>query len=287
MPFLVLSPACVLLAGALASYQGVEFSLFNWLITLIGALTAHIAVNLINEYQDFESGLDFKTEQTPFSGGSGLLPNNPHLAKKVWSAFVVSIIVLFLIGFYFLALYGWQIVPLGLIGFLIIVTYTKWINKSAFLCLLAPGIGFGSLMVVGSYFSITGQFNDQIWVLSFIPFFLVNNLLLLNQYPDIEADKTVKRNHFPIRYGIKASNRIFIIFAILPHILLFFLVQTNVLPIFSLITLVPLSLSFVSIAGMLKLGDNIATEPKFLAANVACNILSLITLSMTLFFPWN
>ncbi len=119
------------------------------------------------------------------------------------------------------------------------------------------------------------------------PFQKKDLIWLLNQYPDIEADKTVKRNHFPIRYGIKASNIVFIIFAILPHILLFFLVQTNVLPMLSLITLIPLSLSFVSIVGMLKLGENIATEPKFLAANVACNILTLITLSMTLFFSWD
>jgi len=284
VPFLVLSPSCVLLASALASYQGVEFNIFNWLLALIGALAAHIAVNLINEYQDFESGLDLKTERTPFSGGSGLLPSNPHLAKKVWSAFIVSVVVLFLIGFYFLILYGWQIVPLGLIGFLVIVTYTKWINKSAVLCLITPGFCFGSLMVVGTYFCITGQFNDQIWILSFIPFFLVNNLLLLNQYPDIEADKTVNRNHFPIRFGIKASNIVFIIFAISAQVLLAYLVQTNVLPMLSLITLAPMSLSFVSIAGMLKLGKNIATEPKFLATNVACNILTPITLSTALFF---
>ena len=283
VPFLVLSPACVLLAGAFANYQGVAINLFNWLIALIGALTAHIAVNLLNEYQDFESGLDLKTKQTPFSGGSGLLPDNPHLAKKVWFAFIVSIVILFLIGFYFLALYGWQIVPLGLIGLLVIVTYTKWINKSPVLCLIAPGIGFGSLMVVGSYFCITGQFNNQLLVLSFIPFFLVNNLLLLNQFPDIEADKTVDRNHFPIRYGIKASNIVFIIFAVSAQILLVYLVQKNVLPALSLVTLAPMSLSFVSITGMLKLGNNIATQAKFLAANVACNILTPIILSLTLF----
>jgi 1,4-dihydroxy-2-naphthoate octaprenyltransferase len=282
VPFLVLSPACVLLAVAFASYQKVDISWFNCLIALIGALAAHVAVNLINEYQDFESGLDFKTKQTPFSGGSGLLPKYPHLAKKVWAAFLFSVTLLFLIGIYFLVLYGWRIVPLGLLGLLIIITYTKWINKNAILCLIAPGLSFGCLIVVGTYFCITGQFHDHIWALSFIPFFLVNNLLLLNQYPDIEADKTVNINHFPIRFGINVSNITFITFALLALMLLIFLVLNNILPMFSLITLVPISLSFISFAGMLKLGENISSNPKFMAANIACNILTPITLSITL-----
>jgi len=283
VPFLVLTPACVLLAGALANYQGLDFSYVNWLIVLVGALAAHIAVNLINEYQDFESGLDLKTKQTPFSGGSGLLPENPHLANNVWKAFIVSMIVIVGIGVYFFAVFGWQIIPLGLLGLVVIVTYTKFINKSAILCLVAPGFGFGSLMVVGSYFCLTGQFSHQMWMLSFIPFFLVNNLLLLNQYPDIEADKTVERNHFPIRFGIKASNIAFIIFAVSAQILLIYMIKVGVLPTMSLLALIPMALSFISIAGMLKLGGDIATEPKFLAANVACNILTPLVLSLTLF----
>ena len=282
VPFLVLTPTCVLLALSFANYQGVQISWLNSVVVLIGALTAHIAVNLINEYQDFQSGLDFKTKQTAYSGGSGLLPSNPHLAKKVWSAFILSTIVSFSIGFYFLVIYDWRIIPFGLLGFLIIITYTKWINKSAILCLIAPGIGFGSLMVVGSYFCITGLLDNQILAASFITFFLVNNLLLLNQYPDIEADKTVNRNHFPIKFGIKASNIIYMTFVISSQVLLVYLVSTQVLPMLSLVTLLPLSLGYISFAGMIKLGENIASEPKFMAANIACNILTPITLSISL-----
>jgi len=32
---------------------------------------------------------------------------------------------------------------------------------------------------------------------------LVNNLLLLNQFPDVDADKTVGRRHYPIAVGRK------------------------------------------------------------------------------------
>jgi len=43
-------------------------------------------------------------------------------------------------------------------------------------------------------------------VVSLIPFLLVSDLLLLNRYPDVEADKEVGRNHLPITIGIKRSH---------------------------------------------------------------------------------
>jgi 1,4-dihydroxy-2-naphthoate octaprenyltransferase len=158
LPFLVLSPVCVLLAVAIASYQQVYFSMTHVFISLIGALAAHIAVNTINEYQDFISGLDFKTKQTPFSGGSGLLPENPSLAKKVLTTGIISVLLTSSIGCYFVYFYGWAIMPLGLLGLIIVITYTQWLNRSALLCLIAPGLGFGSLIIGGTYFCITGSF---------------------------------------------------------------------------------------------------------------------------------
>jgi 1,4-dihydroxy-2-naphthoate octaprenyltransferase len=38
----------------------------------------HGAVNAFNEYEDIKSGLDFKTQRTPFSGGSGTIVPVPE-----------------------------------------------------------------------------------------------------------------------------------------------------------------------------------------------------------------
>ena len=284
LPFLVLPPVCVLLAISIASYQQVDFSVAHVVISLIGALAAHIAVNTLNEYQDFKSGLDFKTKPTPFSGGSGLLPANPNFAKKVFMASVIALLVTVIIGCYFVTLYSWKIVPLGLIGLLIIVTYTKWINRSALLCLIAPGLGFGTFIVGGSYFCITGEFNSSMWLITIIPFLIINNLLLLNQYPDIDADKSVGRNHFPIKYGVKASTAIYILFSVCAQLLLIYLVISGELPSYALFAILPMLLSYFAIVGMLKLGKNIASQPQFLAANVACSILTPLVLAITLLF---
>ncbi len=282
LPFLVLSPICVLLAVAIVINNGADFSYFYSFLCLVGALAAHIAVNVINEYQDFTSGLDLKTKRTPFSGGSGLLPSNPHLVDKVFRTSVAAVFTTVLIGCYFIYVYGWQVLPFGLLGLFIVVTYTKWINRSAVLCLIAPGLGFGTLMIAGSYFCITGNYENGMLILTIIPFLLINNLLLLNQFPDIDADKSIGRNHFPIKYGVKASTLVYIIFSVSAQVLLVSLVIMGLLPNLSLLTLLPISLGYISIIGMLKLGKAISCQPKYLAANVACSVLSPLVLSITL-----
>lgn len=55
--FLVLAPLCVLLGIALAARQPVPLSLTEVVLVLVGGLLAHAAVNLLNEYDDFRSGL--------------------------------------------------------------------------------------------------------------------------------------------------------------------------------------------------------------------------------------
>jgi len=41
---------------------------------------------------------------------------------------------------------------------------------------------------------------------SLVPFFLVSDLLLLNQFPDAAADERVGRKHIPILIGRRASS---------------------------------------------------------------------------------
>lgn len=43
---------------------------------------------------------------------------------------------------------------------------------------------------------------------SLLPFFLVNNLLLLSQYPDVEADRAVGRLTLPILLGRSRCSRV-------------------------------------------------------------------------------
>jgi 1,4-dihydroxy-2-naphthoate octaprenyltransferase len=281
-PFIVLSPVCVLLGLSVSLTTATSINYFLFFLVLVGATAAHISVNTLNEFYDFKSGLDLKTDKTPFSGGSGALPDNPEAAKSVLITGVISLLITITIGIYLCFISGIEILPIGLIGVAIIITYTQWINRLPFLCLIAPGLGFGVLMVVGTHVILTGHHFLSPWLISLIPFFLINNLLLLNQYPDVKADASIGRETFPIRYGFEKSNITYTGFMATAYILIPLYVTMGYIPTLSLIALIPVGLSLFALFGANKYSSKISNHPKFLAANVAAAILTPLLLAISI-----
>jgi 1,4-dihydroxy-2-naphthoate polyprenyltransferase len=284
LPFLILTPACLFLGWSVVIADQNEVAIHLFILSFLGAVLAHISVNMLNEYLDFKSGLDLKTKKTRFSGGSGALPENPEMAKVVLVAGVISLILTLIIGLFFIWKQGWGIIPIGIAGLLLIIAYTGWINKHPFLCLVAPGIGFGFLMVVGANFVLTGEYSVSLWIIGFIPFFLINNLLLLNQYPDIDADRDVGRNHLPIAYGTKISNIVYFLFTLTTIVVIISSVLTEILPTVGLIALLPMPLAFFSLSGAIRYGSSLGHHPQYLGANVAVTILTPILLGASIIF---
>jgi 1,4-dihydroxy-2-naphthoate octaprenyltransferase len=282
VPFLLLTSVCVFLGVSTVpgSQAGVEWHLL--VLVLLGAVLAHISANTFNEYFDFKSGLDLTTARTPFSGGSGALPGNPEMATAVLAVAIVSFCAVLLIGVFLAWKYGPGIIPIGIVGLALIVTYTGWINKHPLLCLIAPGTGFGFLMVVGTQFVLEGKYSMLSWLVAVVPFFLVNNLLLLNQYPDIQADAAAGRRHLPIAYGTRIGNRVYA-FSVLAVILLISTCSlADYFPALSLAALLPMPLAFFSLAGAIRHGENIGAFPRYLAANAAVAILTPLLLGVSL-----
>jgi 1,4-dihydroxy-2-naphthoate octaprenyltransferase len=284
VPFLILTPVCVFLGVSTAVMNHGNINLYLLFLALLGALLAHISVNMLNEYFDFKSGLDFITTKTQFSGGSGALPQNPEMVSSVFSVGAVSIIGTLIIGIFFVWKYGLGIVPIGVVGLILVITYTEWINRYPLLCLVAPGIGFGFLMVAGTQFVLQGEYALLSWLVAVIPFFLVNNLLLLNQYPDLKADSSVGRKHFPIAYGIKLSNMIYGFFSLATAAVIVMYIVFGYLPTLSLIALLPMPLALFSLSGAIKYGENIGNHPQYLGANVAVTILIPLLLGISMIY---
>ena len=280
--FLVLTLACVFLGLCTSLATEVSINTIVFVLIFIGAMSAHISVNMLNEYHDFKSGLDFKTIKTPFSGGSGALPNNPKVANLVLFLGLLTLFITIVIGIYFISTIGAKILPIGLVGLVIIVTYTQWLNRMPRLCLVAPGMGFGLLMVVGTHIVLTLDYSLLVWLVSLIPFFLINNLLLLNQYPDMQADASVGRKTFPLAFGIKRSNQVYGIFMLLTYSLILLYVLTDILPTIAYIALIPMPLSVYAWSGAIKHKENIGKYPPHLGANVAATIVTPFLLGLSI-----
>jgi len=281
-PFLVLTVACVFLGASTVIASQVQVNGYFFVLALLGALSAHISVNMLNEYSDFKSGLDLITKRTKFSGGSGGLVENPEMINVVLGLGLVFLLITTAIGGFYIWLYGIKIVPIGIVGLVLIVSYTGWINRHPFLCLIAPGIGFAVLMVVGTQFVLQGEYTLLPWTVLIAPFFLINNLLLLNQYPDIQADASVGRYHIPIAYGVNVSNMTYGIFALLAILAIVISILLGGLPSLSWLALLPMPLAFFSLYGAVKHAEEIGSYPQYLGANVAVTVLVPFLLGLSL-----
>lgn len=280
--FLILTPVSVLLgvSTSIASGATIELSLLLWV--LLGALSAHISVNALNEYFDYRTGLDAITQKTPFSGGSGALPNHPEAARAVLWLGCITLLMTASIGLYLLSLRGWQILPIGLFGLLLVVAYTPWLNRYPWLCLMAPGLGFGVLMVMGVHFILAAHFTWLSAIVSMVPFFLSNNLLLLNQFPDREADAVVGRRTFPIAYSLKQCAAVYGLFMILTYAVIVTLITVNWLPLLAVVAILPVVMALFTLFGIIKYGAKIGEYLQYLAANVIVTIVTPLLLAIAI-----
>ena len=208
-PFLILAFLLVLIGLALAFKlpgDRLGFNLFHAFLLVIGVVSAHAAVNLFNEYSDFKTGIDFNTNRNPFSGGSGMIIDGYTSQRSVKIAAISLLILAFGIGIYFTVVSHWSIIILVLIGGLTIVFYTEGLAR-IMLGELFAGLSLGSLVVVGTYIAMTATPGQELGdllsavviMVSIPPGILTSLLLLINEFPDVEADKAGGRLHLVIR----------------------------------------------------------------------------------------
>ncbi|MFA5384194.1 MAG: prenyltransferase [Eubacteriales bacterium] len=281
--FLILTLVCVIVGAAAAYWRTGSINVFYLIVILIGALSAHAAVNILNDYLDYKSGLDKCTIITPFSGGSGILPGKQMTPSAALVFGILTFTLTALIGVFFLVVRGWPLLLVGLPGLILIAFYTQFITRHPLLCLLAPGIGFGPCMVMGTYFVFQGFYDWTAVAASLVPCFLVSNLLLLNQYPDVEVDRLVGRRHFPILIGRAKSTYIYISFVIAMYVSIFTAVCLHLLPLLALISVFPFFIMVRVIRGLLKDSDQIMNVIPLMGQNVIFILLTPLLLAVGLF----
>lgn len=272
VPFLILTPMCIVVGISTAMWSGAGIDILSVVLIVIGAVCAHISVNALNEYCDFKSGLDFRTERTPFSGGSGALQERPDKAGWALATGVISLVLCFAIGMYFVFTVGVLLLPLGLLGIALIVFYTQWITKKPIVCLIAPGLAFGPLMVLGTHFVLTGSYSLTALLASLIPGFLVSDLLLLNQFPDVEADRTVGRRHLPILLGRRNVARIYILFLAASYFPLFLGYALGVFPVHVFFALATTVIAVQTSRGVLRYSEEMKSLVPYLGKNVIIDL---------------
>jgi len=282
--FLLLNLSCVALGAGCAFWRKGAVSWIDALLALVGAVCAHASVNSLNEYSDFLTGVDSRTNRTPFSGGSGTLQRHPEMAGYALGIGLTCAATTAAIGIYFIVARGWEILPLGVLGLVAVALYTPWLTRRPFLCLLAPGLGFGTCMVMGTDVVLGGDYSMAGFAASMVPFFLVSNLLLLNQFPDVEADRAGGRKNFLIVHGIRAGAVVYTLFLTATYLSVIVAVAARILPPLTLLALLTVPLAARASIGALRDGNDIIRLKPALGINVLINLLIPLLLAAGLAF---
>ena len=193
LPFITAS-ALPFIFGSLI--HGQNFNLLGFILGLVAALATHLSANLMNDYADSRSGVDWQDRNFyKFFGGSKLiqekvLPERFYLKAAVFFAVIAAIAVIFL---------SLILNRLSVIGFYLAIILLSWSYSEKPLRISYRCMGefiifilFGPTLVMGGYFIQTGIFPDLKSFLLSLPFgFLTTAILFANEVPDFSDDKKV------------------------------------------------------------------------------------------------
>ena len=137
------------------------------------------------------------------------------------------------------------------------------------------GAGLGALPILGMYYALTGAYTFDALVACIPSAFLVHNLLLLNEFPDVEADMLANRKTVPITLGKKNAAIFYSVVAIAVYVWIIVWVaagffgwtSTWVMPPWALLALLTLPLTIRAIKGAIHNDDASKFMPG-MAANV-------------------
>lgn len=281
--FLTLSVVLAFLGTAIAWYYG-PVNIGYALLAGFGLMLTHGSMNAINDYFDYKSGIDLNTKRTPFSGGSGLVTEGKLPLKQALGVGVITSLAALVIGIFFVIVKGRQLIPLLIIAGLCLVLYTPVILKTRW-PEWSPGLGLGILPILGLYFVQAGRYDWIVLIASVPSGILVHNLLLLNEFPDVEADRKGGRKTTPVVYGLEGAGKLFRIATILVYIWIIgcviatLITGTTVMPVYCLIALLTLPFAIKAMKGSREYDDINKLVPA-LGSNVQFILITQILLGV-------
>lgn len=205
---LPLAAGGILLGSFLAAY---EFY-FSWAVFSLAFITAvllQILSNLANDYGDFQKGTDQAADRTDRALASGAisLKNMKNALWIVGLATLVCGLTLLLVAFQKMdfQFFIWFII--GIAAIAAAMKYTVGKNAYGYSGLgdIFVFIFFGPVAVAGTYFLMSIQLPDNIWVPAIGFGLLCVAVLNINNLRDLESDEAAEKKTLVVRLGFKKA----------------------------------------------------------------------------------
>ena len=223
-------------------------------MSIVGIAFIMLTTYYFNEYFDFD-GDKINRTFTRFSGGGRALVDAgvPRKLAKVagWSSVaVLAAIALLYLVFYF-SDYP-LLLPLGLYGAFCGMFYThppfRWSYQG--IGEIVIGGCYGVLALLSGFYLTSGVLNLDMLLVGVPASLTVFGIIMVNELPDIEADRTINKRTLVVRFGLKRGAAIYVGAMVLayPFMVASILVGTDVSIAFYGLPVLVLSLIIAAIA---------------------------------------
>ena len=282
-PSLLMSFLLVSLGTAVAAYDGF-FNLAFYILAIVGVTLTQNAVNVLNDYHDFKTGVDVKARKTPFSGGSKFLVSGLIKPGSALIFGMTSFLLALPLGMYFILLRGEVLIIVATIAAVSVLFYTT-IFARIYLGEFFAGLNLGPLVIFGAYYVQAARISIGTIAVGIGPGIMIAMVLYLNEIPDIEADRSAGRRNLPISLGRKRAAALYA--AIESFAILWIVISalTGMTPVTTLLALGCLPFAVKSIRGALRNYNDVERLIPALAANIATAYVTLTLLAVGYLLP--
>lgn len=281
--FLLITAVACLIGMATAANGGGDFSALRALATLVLALLAHAAANMLNDHEDARNGADAANVDGlfPFTGGSRLVQQGVVQAHDMRHLAIALLMVVVPGGLWLALQSGSGLIVLGLMGLLL-----GWAYSAPPLALMSRGVGelavalAWGLMVVGADYVQRGQFFIIPGVAAVSYALLIANILIANGFPDARSDAQVGKRTLAVRLGPRAGAWAYVALALLAHLWIAAMVSAGVLPVPTLWALASAPLALAAAALLLRHGSQPARLRPALVLGIAAAVVHGLALAL-------
>ncbi len=196
--------------------------LFRWDVLLwgiLGVVLIMLSTYYAGEYWDFEGDtLSAEKGMSRFSGGSQVLQRGLLSRRTALYASIASLIFAALVGIIlqFLYLTGPFTILLGFIGMIGGFFYSakpiRWVSHGLGEIWIA--FNYGWLTIAASFYLQTSFILPLIHLMALPIALTIFNVILLNEFPDFEADRDTGKRNLVVRIGLKRSAVLYSLVAI-------------------------------------------------------------------------
>jgi 1,4-dihydroxy-2-naphthoate octaprenyltransferase len=195
-----------------------QHGVFRWDICIwgsVGVILIMLATYYAGEYWDFKEDSIMSVHKSIFSGGSqvvqrGLLSRTSALAGSIVCA-VMAVIV----GMVLQYLYGtgpWTL-PLGMLGLIGGFFYSsrpvRWVSRGFGEVWIA--LCYGWLPIAAAYYLQTQNIAPIIHWISIPVGLSIFNVIVLNEFPDHDADRQAGKHNLVVRIGLRKASFVYIL----------------------------------------------------------------------------